>query len=57
MSRLKFQPIIGNLKDKGRQPEWAKPYLIHKTKVGTKIAFLAYTFPYYITYAPTVGRF
>ena len=48
----KFQPIIGNLKDEGRQPEWAKPYLIHKTKAGTKIAFLAYTFPYYITYAP-----
>ena len=30
----------------------AKPYLIHKTKAGTNIAFLAYTFPYYITYAP-----
>ncbi len=50
--QAKFQPIIGNLKDEGRQPEWAKPYLIHKTKAGTNIAFLAYTFPYYITYAP-----
>lgn len=47
-----FQPIIGNLKDKGRQPDWAKPYLIYQTKAGTKIAFLAYTFPYYVTYAP-----
>ena len=47
--KAKFQPIIGNLKDEGRQPEWGKPYLIHKTKAGTKIAFLAYTFPYYIT--------
>ena len=47
-----FQPIIGNLKDEGGQPEWAEPYLIHKTKSGTNIAFLAYTFPYYITYAP-----
>ena len=37
---------------RGKQPEWAKPYLIHRTKAGTNIAFLAYTFPYYITYAP-----
>lgn len=50
--QAKFQPIIGNLKDEGRQPEWAKSYLIHRTKAGTNIAFLAYTFPYYITYAP-----
>ena len=50
--QAKFQPIIGNLKDEGRQPEWGKPYLIHKTKAGTKIAFLAYTFPYYITCQP-----
>jgi len=26
--------------------------LIYQTKAGTKIAFLAYTFPYYVTYAP-----
>ena len=50
--QAQFQPIIGNLKDEEGQPEWAKPYLVHKTKAGTKIAFLAYTFPYYLTYAP-----
>lgn len=47
-----FQPLIGNLKDQGRQPQWAAPYVIHRTQAGTKIAFLAYTFPYYITYRP-----
>lgn len=47
-----FQPLIGNLKSHGQQPAWAKPYLIHETKAGTRIAFLAYTFPYYITYRP-----
>ena len=41
--QAQFQPIIGNLKDEEGQPEWAKPYLVHKTKAGTKIAFLAYT--------------
>ena len=44
--QAKFQPIIGNLKDEGRQPEWGKPYLIpQKLRQVQKIAFLAYTFP------------
>lgn len=47
-----FTLIIGNLKDEGKQPSWASPYSIYETAMGTKIAFLAYTFPYYKTYAP-----
>ncbi|WP_307976911.1 metallophosphoesterase [uncultured Streptococcus sp.] len=47
-----FQVILGNLKDKRQQPNWAQPYFIYETRQGTKIALLAYTFPYYATYEP-----
>ncbi|AGM98331.1 bifunctional metallophosphatase/5'-nucleotidase [Streptococcus iniae] len=47
-----FTLIIGNLKDEGKQPVWGRPYSIYETAAGTKIAFLAYTFPYDKTYAP-----
>ncbi|WP_159548812.1 bifunctional metallophosphatase/5'-nucleotidase [Streptococcus halichoeri] len=47
-----FHVVLGNLRDKGQMPSWAKPYYIYETKKGTKIAFLAYTFPYYTTYQP-----
>lgn len=47
-----FDVIIGNLKDEGKQPTWGKPYSIYKTKQGTQIAILAYTFPYTLTYHP-----
>ncbi|MBM7642582.1 bifunctional metallophosphatase/5'-nucleotidase [Streptococcus loxodontisalivarius] len=47
-----FQVLLGNLEDGTGQPAWASPYAIYKTKAGTKIAFLAYTFPYYLTYQP-----
>ncbi len=47
-----FQPNGGNLKDKWETGlTWGQALSYHKTKVGTKIK-LAYTFPYYITYAP-----
>ena len=54
--QAKFQPIIGNLKDEGRQPEWAKPYLIHKLKQVQKLLF--WPIPFHITspMLPTVGR-
>ena len=47
-----FDVILGNLEDKIGRPTWAAPYKIHETALGTKIAFLAYTFPYYLTYQP-----
>lgn len=47
-----FQVILGNLTDQKGRPEWANPYWIHESKAGTKIAFLAYTFPYHKTYNP-----
>ncbi|MEX2784573.1 bifunctional UDP-sugar hydrolase/5'-nucleotidase [Streptococcus sp. H49] len=48
-----FKVVLGNLTDtEGRRPAWAGPYEIVTTEAGTKIAFLAYTFPYYWTYAP-----
>ncbi|MGT2933057.1 bifunctional metallophosphatase/5'-nucleotidase [Streptococcus catagoni] len=47
-----FKLVIGNFYDQGACPSWAKPYDIYMTKEGTKIAFLAYTFPYYKTYIP-----
>lgn len=47
-----FTVILNNLQDQVGRPKWAKPYLIHTTKEGTRIAFLAYTFPYYKTYSP-----
>ena len=50
--KAKFQPIIGNLKDEGDNLNGASPILSTKLRQVQKIAFLAYTFPYYITYAP-----
>lgn len=47
-----FQVILGNLRDKKGRPTWAQPYVIYETKAGTKLALLAYTFPYYWTYVP-----
>lgn len=47
-----FDVILGNLEDEVGRPSWAKPYKIYETALGTKIAFLAYTFPYYLTYQP-----
>ncbi|MGT2906787.1 bifunctional metallophosphatase/5'-nucleotidase [Streptococcus dentiloxodontae] len=47
-----FTVILNNLKEGGKQPKWAQPFFIHETKKGHKIAFLAYTHPYYSTYAP-----
>lgn len=47
-----FTIILGNVTDEQGIPSWAKPYHIHQTKAGTKLAFLAYTFPYYKTYQP-----
>ncbi|WP_288940184.1 bifunctional UDP-sugar hydrolase/5'-nucleotidase, partial [uncultured Streptococcus sp.] len=47
-----FDVILGNLEDDNGRPDWAVPYKIYETKAGTKIAFLAYTFPYYLTYKP-----
>ncbi|MDE7479929.1 metallophosphoesterase, partial [Streptococcus agalactiae] len=47
-----FTVIVGNLKDNIIEPSWAKPYIIYETQQGTKLAFLAYTFPYYKTYEP-----
>ena len=47
-----FQVILGNLRDKKGRPSWAQPYVIYETKAGTKLALLAYTFPYYWTYEP-----
>lgn len=47
-----FDVILGNLEDDNGRPAWAEPYKIYETKAGTKIAFLAYTFPYYLTYKP-----
>ncbi|EHI70357.1 bifunctional metallophosphatase/5'-nucleotidase [Streptococcus ictaluri] len=47
-----FSVIIGNLQDKGACPQWAKPYTIYQTSLGHRIAILAYTFPYYLTYEP-----
>ena len=56
--QAQFQPIIGNLKDEEGQPEWAKPYLVHKTKAGTKKKLLSWPIPFPITLPmlPTVGR-
>ena len=45
-----FDVILGNLEDEAGRPTWAKPYKIYETALGTKIVFLAYTFPYYLTY-------
>lgn len=50
--KANFQVILGNLRDKKGRPTWAQPYVIYETKVGTKLALLAYTFPYYWTYGP-----
>ncbi|VUX04301.1 bifunctional 2',3'-cyclic nucleotide 2'-phosphodiesterase/3'-nucleotidase precursor protein [Streptococcus pasteurianus] len=47
-----FDVILGNLEDEAGRPTWAKPYKIYETALGTKIVFLAYTFPYYLTYHP-----
>ncbi|WP_057490670.1 bifunctional metallophosphatase/5'-nucleotidase [Streptococcus orisasini] len=47
-----FQVVLGNLTDRNGRPAWAEPYVIYETEAGTKIAFLAYTFPYYKTYQP-----
>ncbi|MCK1207687.1 metallophosphatase [Streptococcus uberis] len=47
-----FEVILGNLEDNHQRPKWASPYAIYRTKKGTTIAFLAYTFPYYWTYEP-----
>jgi 2',3'-cyclic-nucleotide 2'-phosphodiesterase (5'-nucleotidase family) len=47
-----FEVILGNLGDEKGPADWASPYAIYETKLGTKIALLAYTFPYYLTYAP-----
>ncbi|MBM7635445.1 bifunctional metallophosphatase/5'-nucleotidase [Streptococcus saliviloxodontae] len=47
-----FKVLIGNLKDENGQPSWATPYHIYRTAGGTTVAFLAYTFPYYLTYQP-----
>ncbi|MGT2637481.1 bifunctional metallophosphatase/5'-nucleotidase [Streptococcus ratti] len=47
-----FQVILGNLRDKKGRPAWAQPYIIYETTAGTKLALLAYTFPYYLTYKP-----
>jgi 2',3'-cyclic-nucleotide 2'-phosphodiesterase (5'-nucleotidase family) len=47
-----FKVILGNLEDENGRPDWAEPYQIYETKAGTRIAFLAYTFPYYLTYKP-----
>ncbi|HGD4629988.1 TPA: bifunctional UDP-sugar hydrolase/5'-nucleotidase [Streptococcus agalactiae] len=47
-----FTVIVGNLKDNIIEPSWVKPYIIYETQQGTKLAFLAYTFPYYKTYEP-----
>ncbi|MGT2924579.1 bifunctional metallophosphatase/5'-nucleotidase [Streptococcus caviae] len=51
-SKANFQVILGNLTDRNGRPAWAEPYVIYETEAGTKIAFLAYTFPYYRTYKP-----
>ncbi|EGJ27013.1 bifunctional metallophosphatase/5'-nucleotidase [Streptococcus porcinus] len=47
-----FTVILGNMTDEYGRPKWSKPYHIHQTKAGSKIALLAYTFPYYKTYQP-----
>lgn len=47
-----FKMIVGNLEDNGKLPVWSMPYHVYETVFGTKIAFLAYTFPYYLTYHP-----
>ena len=54
--QAQFQPIIGNLKDEEGQPEWAKPYLVHKTKAGTKLLSWPLPFPITLPMLPTVGR-
>lgn len=50
--QAQFHVILNNLTDREERPSWAKPYYIYETRLGTKIAFLAYTFPYYLTYQP-----
>lgn len=50
--QAEFTVILNNLQDENGRPDWATPYQIHTTKEGTRIAFLAYTFPYYKTYTP-----
>ena len=47
-----FKVILGNLRDETGRPDWSNSYGIYETANGTKIAFLAYTFPYYWTYEP-----
>ncbi len=47
-----FDVILGNLEDESGRPRWASPYKIYETDAGTKLAFLAYTFPYELTYKP-----
>lgn len=51
-SAADFDVILGNLEDESGRPDWAKTYKIYETDAGTKIAFLAYTFPYELTYKP-----
>ena len=50
--KAEFKVILGNLTDANGRPDWASPYEIVTTAAGTKLAFLAYTFPYYWTYEP-----
>lgn len=49
-----FDLILGNLIDPevAGIPKWAKPYKIITTKAGTKIALLALTAPFPLTYNP-----
>lgn len=51
-SAADFDVILGNLEDESGRPNCARPYKIYETDAGTKIAFLAYTFPYELTYKP-----
>lgn len=54
--QAQFQPIIGNLKDEEGQPEWAKPYLVHKLKLVQKLLSWPIPFPITLPMLPMVGR-
>lgn len=47
-----FSLVLCNMFDENGQPSWAKPYIIHETRQGTKLAILGVTFPYTLAYEP-----
>lgn len=49
-----FEVILANLFDKKtlKKPSWARPFKICTTKYGTKVAFIALTAAFPLTYAP-----